>query len=221
MSAATTHCPHLNEIDDFRNGDVICVDCGLIIDKIYVTSFVSCPESDSPSFEKEYILEILNRLNIPYTYSDKILQKFNDLSRKEKNCNRKLEILSYSVYEILNEYNIPISLKDICSVSGISTDKLFSKQHCATTVPLSPTLEKYCLMMNLSYQDFIKIEQKLPCELESGHNPLTIIGSLIYKYSKENNLNLSIKHIANTLSISVVSIQRFLKRQNDCISFRS
>ena len=31
------NCQHLNIIDDLSSGDTICKDCGLIVDKIYLS----------------------------------------------------------------------------------------------------------------------------------------------------------------------------------------
>lgn len=215
MPSQTDLCLHINEIEDYKNGDIICTDCGLILDKIFIQHSTDF-EMERFSPDKEYIFEILHRLNIPNIHCSKMLERYKTSIEMEnkQNCTntKKSQLLTYAIYEVLNEYGIPISLKDISAVSGIATDKLFSEQSCATTFPLNATLEKYCSILGLSYKDFLKIQSTLPCVIQSGHNPTTILGSLLYKYSKDNSLDLSMKKIAHVLGISTVSIQRYLKK---------
>ena len=71
-------------------------------------------------------------------------------------------------------------------------------------------------MLNLNYKDYTVIKENILKVPVSGHNPLTVIGTFIYKYSKENRKKLSMKKISTVLQISPISIQRYLKNELSC-----
>ena len=107
----------------------------------------------------------------------------------------------------------PISIKDIVSVSGISENYIYDMQNNEDSIILNHMLllEKYCTLLGFDFKTYSVIKELLP-NLNTGHNPLTVIASTIYKYCKENKLKYSMKYIASIVGISSVSIQRFLKR---------
>jgi transcription initiation factor TFIIIB Brf1 subunit/transcription initiation factor TFIIB len=159
----------------------------------------------------EEIKELLERLNLPQIFAHDIYENLMKLSPKNNSKTKKL--IPYFVYKTLNEIGCPVSIKDISSVSGISENDLYDMQQSETLV-LNPhaLLEKYCKLLGLSdFKIYSVIKEKMPI-IDTGHNPLTIIASLIYKYCKENNLKYSMKEIASTVGISSVSIQRYIKK---------
>ena len=78
-------CSHIESIDDFNSGDVLCLHCGLVLDKIYVSStaeYLSSKEnmnfgriSNKNSREKhirENIIDFINKTNIHNSFLDEI-----------------------------------------------------------------------------------------------------------------------------------------------------
>jgi transcription initiation factor TFIIIB Brf1 subunit/transcription initiation factor TFIIB len=208
MCAQPYYCEHLSEVIDEREGIIVCYDCGLVLSNYFFsqTQTFNC----SQSIFQEEIKEILERLNLPQIFANDVLQKLKSCG---KNNSRTKKLIPYFVYKTLNEIGCPVSIKDISSVSGISENDLYDMQESESLV-LNPhtLLEKYCKLLGLNdFKIYSVIKEKMPVE-DTGHNPLTIIASLIYKYCKENNLKYSMKEIASTVGISSVSIQRYIKK---------
>lgn len=199
-------CEHLNPIDDEREGTIVCTDCGLVLsDQLFVTHD-PIKTDKIISIENENVKDILDKMNLPDCYTSHILQNCNEV----KSLNKKLP---YIVYKTLNENGCNISIKDVSNVSGVDHKKLYEMQEFDKIIIIEPKklLEKYCKMLNLDFKIYSLIKEKLPETFQSGHSPLTIIATHIYKHSKDNNCKLSMKKIANVLQISHVSIQRYLK----------
>lgn len=211
MSFTTNCCKHLNEITDEREGIIVCTDCGLVLENYFCLQ----PHMKFSGFsnEMEEIKEFLERLNLPHSFAEDIysnLQTRLNNGKFKKNC-----IIPYCVYKTLSEIGFPVSIKDISSVSGVSENFLYDMQESEKSVVLDPhsLLEKYCKLLGLNdFKTYSVIKEKLPT-VDTGHNPLTIIASTIYKYCKENKLKYSMKHIASTIGISSVSIQRYIKQK--------
>jgi len=211
MCAQPYSCQHINEIIDEREGTIICYDCGLVLSNYFFTQPQPQHSFFTPSSILEEIKELLERLNLPQIFAHDIYENLMKLSPKTNSKTKKL--IPYFVYKTLNEIGCPVSIKDISSVSGISENDLYDMQQSETLV-LNPhaLLEKYCKLLGLSdFKIYSVIKEKMPI-IDTGHNPLTIIASLIYKYCKENNLKYSMKEIASTVGISSVSIQRYIKK---------
>lgn len=78
-------------------------------------------------------------------------------------------------------------------------------------------MKKYCKINNLDFKNYAVIKEDLKKYKILGHNPLTLVGSVIYMHCKKNKIKRSMKDIAQSLGISIVSIQRFIKNE---LSFR-
>lgn len=209
MSTNETICGHFNEVIDEREGTVICIDCGLVLsDKnFHVNKFEEEVNGNETSVEMK-IKDLLDKLNLPECFLPDIMKKYTTLQNKKY-------LLEYILYDTLNESGFPISIKELSSVSGIPDAKIYDLQKNDKSIILLPEnlLEKYCKLLELDYKTYSLIKKELPKEMNTGHNPLTIIASTIYKFSKTNKLKLSMKHISNVLNISPISIQRYLKKK--------
>jgi transcription initiation factor TFIIIB Brf1 subunit/transcription initiation factor TFIIB len=104
-------------------------------------------------------------------------------------------------------------MKDISSITGVKNNSIYDMQEKDKVIILKPNemLEKYCKYLNLDFKAYSVIKENISNISSTGHNPLTIIGSYIYLYCKENKLNYSMKKIASAVNISCISIQRYIK----------
>ena len=199
----------MNEVVDEREGTVVCVDCGLVLSQYYVSQ--ANTNFCGGNFMVEEIKEVLERLNLPQFFSEDIFNKIK-LSKKENT--KKKSLVPYFVYKTLNELGFPVSIKDISAVSGVSENDIYNMQESEQSLILSPVslLEKYCKLLGLNdFKTYSLIKETLPTT-DTGHNPLTVIASTIYKYCKKTGLKYSMKQIASTVGISSVSIQRYIKK---------
>ena len=196
---------HTNKVTDEREGQIVCVDCGLVLtDKIFLE--YNQFSNDEHNNLSNKVKDILEKLNLPYCFVSDIVRKYLSLQHKKF-------LLEYVVYLTLHESGFPISIKDISSVTGISHSRIYDLQENDQSICLRPQdlLEKYCTLLQLDYKTYSLIKKELIPEIQTGHNPLTVIAATIYTFSKKNKLKLSMKQIANVVKISSVSIQRYIK----------
>ena len=211
MSNHENFCKHINIISDEHEGSIICIDCGLVIsDNLYVENCFKFQASDVTCNDIEEIKELLERLNFSTFFA---LDMYKNVQKGLELKKVKKYLIPFTFYQTLNEMGYPISIKDIVSVSGISENYIYDMQNNEDSIILNHMLllEKYCTLLGFDFKTYSVIKELLP-NLNTGHNPLTVIASTIYKYCKENKLKYSMKYIASIVGISSVSIQRFLKR---------
>jgi transcription initiation factor TFIIIB Brf1 subunit/transcription initiation factor TFIIB len=197
-------CSHETTIEDERGGCVVCTECGLVLEEKLFFDYRK-PFLTEKNETNDEIKELLSRVNLPDSYANLIF----------KNClqNPKKSI-PYVLYKTLNDDGNPISIKTISSVSGLCDSKIYDFQEKDKIILLKPELmtEKYCKLLLLDFKSTSVIKEKIKNSLKSGHNPLTVIASHIYIHCKENKIKISMKHIARTLNISTISIQRYIQK---------
>ena len=214
MGCEGDNCQVGDLILDTREGFYVCSVCGLVKDNIY---------DDGPTTGRTYygfhhptdfklleeIKDMLDRVHIPTTHAQLCL---NYYKKKYKGYNKKAII--FSIYFDLNSLSFSISLKDLLNVNGLSGESTFSTQKKNENVLLDVVgmVEKYCIMLNLSYKEISLIKEKIKSLPKSGHTPLTTIAGNIYLYCKENNKKFSVKKIAQVTQVSTISIQRYIKK---------
>lgn len=223
MSLKNNECSHKNEITDTVSGDYICVDCGLILDRYFISNMVKSSPLEVTTKEKEYVLEILSRLNLPSIISDKVLLQMQPNTKKsEKEICRNL-------YKTLTELEIPFSVRDISAVSGISCKKILAlgkeanPKSCISpcniiNIEVSDILERFCMKLGLGYQHYTLIKKSINHK-NSGFSPITVASAFIYLYCRKHFKSIKLKQITEVTGISCMSVHRFLKK-ND-LSFRS
>jgi transcription initiation factor TFIIIB Brf1 subunit/transcription initiation factor TFIIB len=198
-------CTHINQVIDEREGTMVCLDCGYVVaEQIYHETSLLREENNNLSCQ---IKDILDKLFLPHCFTADIIRNYNKLTKKK-------HLLEYVIYLTLHEMGYPISIKDIACVTGITDSKIYDLQENDKAICLQPhdLLEKYCNLLQLDYKTYSLIKNDLPTKIETGHNPLTVIASTIYKFSKNNKLKLSMKQIASVVNISTVSIQRYIRK---------
>ena len=197
MSSIKT-CAHLNQISDSHEGTIICTDCGLVLDQIYITN-----EDQNVNYNEKKIVslydEMLNRLNLSITET-----KVNDSTN--------IFNIAHDLYKNINK-DSAVTLKEISTVTGVTGKKLsLATKGSITLVDKEVLLDKYCCQLGLTYKQYTVIKELLNKQDLTGHNPLTIISSCIYYFCRENKVKLSMKKITDITGISCISIQRFLKQ---------
>lgn len=201
-------CSHKNIIDDEREGSCVCTECGLVLEQQLFLPNLKNDYSKIRENENENeteIKELLHRIHLPYSYSEKITKKCFKKPKKS---------IPYILYKTLNENGCHVSIKQISAVSGVSNSKIYKNQGNEDVVISKPEemLEKYCNYLGLDFNSYTVIKEKIKKTLKTGHNPLTIVAGNIYLHTKEKGIKVSMKHIARQLNISCISIQRYLKK---------
>lgn len=204
-------CDNPTPIIDQHEGSEVCSSCGLVL------NFVICHENinykDELFNNNSIFIEYLHRLNAPSTL---YVECENFLS----NLTIKNEREALTLYVILLHQKIPRTLKEICSVTGSNTNILWKSlaEYQKTSGDVSiihpiDLTERACSILGLSFQNSNQIKKKVLSTYNNfpNHHPSSIVGMNIYTHCKENKVKLSMKEIAEHLSISVISIRRLLK----------
>lgn len=216
MAFNSSDCQHLNEITDTRSGDVICTSCGLVLDLYYINS----SNHNEQFYDKnialhnsvyDYLCEMLERLNISKRYLHEIISLFNE-KYKFYSTKSKHVLIAYCCYQILNENNVSVSIKNISAVTGFSCEEIYKMQDdICLSFDVNNALEKYCNMLYLSFKDYSVIKESLSLFAVTGHHPLTLISAAIYRYCLNKEINRSLDNICEVTGISKISVQRYLR----------
>jgi hypothetical protein len=212
-------CRHENDIIDQHEGTIICTDCGTVKDLYYC------------EFNKQYIPKIenntygqienlLEQLHLPEQFSSTIKNNLDPLflkrNRNSKEKSHNINKVTNEIYNTINKDDTIILLKDLINFSKVPSNKIKSKD--ISIVNIHTVLEKYTKKFNINFKNNTVIKEEVLKYTNTGFQPLTIIGGIIYKHFATINEKKSMKQIASILGISAISIQRFLKYQYEISS---
>ena len=197
MANESNTCKHLNVVIDEHEGTYICTDCAYVISNYFIHDRIINTEFQTQEENKD-TLEILARLNLPDSFKDFI-----------SNQNESLVNNASNIYIKTNEINSVVTLKEMSSITGIKPQKL--AKNMTNVINKELLLEKYCTILDIDFKSSTVIKENYLSKEITGHNPLTVVASAIYIYSKKENKKLSMKKISDVFGISPISIQRYLK----------
>lgn len=197
MADESNTCKHLNVVIDEHEGIYICTDCAHVISNYFIHDRIVNTEFQTSEKNNE-TLEILARLNLPDSFKDFISKQNESLVNNASN-----------IYIKTNEKNSVVTLKEMSSITGIKPQKL--AKNMTNVINKELLLEKYCTLLDLDFKSSTVIKENYLSKEISGHNPLTVVASAIYIYSKKEKKKLSMKKISDVFGISPISIQRYLK----------
>lgn len=205
-------CQHLNEVVDEREGNITCIDCGLVMENYFSSKSLSEANLASPEYKYvNYLKDLFDKLNISQVYIPDILKVFNERYEHKK----KTQNLLCCALEILNNNRIPVCVKEFEYFTGYRQEEIFKNQNSNSKIliPMEECFEKYCKLLNLSFTQYKDIYKCYLSHKKSGHQPLTIIGGFIYQYVRKLDINIQLEDIASLLGISKLSILRFCKNE--------
>ena len=90
-------CEHLYQIEDVRQGDLVCGDCGLVLDKIYLfesnkTNFCSEKYLQNEENTNKQKTNTINRHDFSYTGDDLLITLFDKLHLNENSRDLILQL---------------------------------------------------------------------------------------------------------------------------------
>jgi len=194
-------CEHVNEIIDEHTGDVICFNCGIIKDRYFqynTKKLIIDNYKHNP-----LVNDMLDKINFSEYFADDVNDKISNAS------SRNLKRIASEIYKIVNEKNSCLTLKTVMNISGLKTNQI--KSNDIHILNVENVLEKYTSMLNIDYKTYTVIKEKIKMYKNTGFQPLTIVGGVIYLHSCEIKKKISMKKISSLLGISSISIQRFVK----------
>ena len=204
--------PTKYEIIDEHEGDIICMQCGLVLDKHY--NETRLPLQAEPSSYPTYILNdsTLLHLGENFHFSKDIThhacQIYKSLPVTKITTEKQIRY-AYCFYYACKECNAPRCMWEIASLMKIDSAKLYKldKQLQSRITPISPAALLSRQMSNyLSYKDIQsikKIIEELPITLTQGLKPQTITSGCILYYCERNGMAIKPTEIAKHFNTNI------------------
>lgn len=211
MCSTTIDCQHGQTVIDTREGEIKCIECGLVMSVYYEKQIERFYEDENTEWS-EMCKDILDKIHISPVYAGHIMSYLNKHFKKIK-----LDNLIFGIYKVLNEkFDMPISLHELSNITGCQKKLVCAAQKLDENVIINVEniVDKYIPELNLDFKTASLIKETIKRYKPSGHTPSTIVAGTIYIVCKQLSKKLSIKQISNITAVSQISIQRFVKYAN-------
>jgi transcription initiation factor TFIIIB Brf1 subunit/transcription initiation factor TFIIB len=220
MSQIINSCSHKKQLVDYREGCVVCEECGLVTEAVFENENYLPDKYDDEHCgltkkESEYIREMLERLNLPSANFPHIAEKI--LQKKNRGESVSEATMTHCFYLSLADMNIPFSVNDISSITGIKHSRISKDKNCKDSniviIKSEDILERACSKLNLNFKQYTLIKENISkTKSINGFNPSTVISAHIYFFCKQNNINITLKRVCSITGISCMSILRYMKK---------
>ena len=227
-------CSHVESIDDFTSGDVLCLNCGLVLDKIYISSTVEnldskentdfamiCRNNSREKDIREGVIDFINRTNIHSSFSEditnnaiKVLSRFSHFP--------SILVIASACFVTLSKTKYPITLTKIENI--VCENKRDKKNLFKMIVSLYqpgiyPNLSLHVANsalqgLELKFQDIESIKKnifQLKCEY-CTYSPLTVVGGHTILYF-EDKQTLTFSSICFHIGVSKTAIYAYINPQ--------
>jgi len=160
MDFGDRSCQHLSQIEDFHEGCVICSLCGLVLSPLFMDQItqISSLNSTAENLNLAEIKNLLDRVHISTSFATQIDSYFQtNFVIKSK------QALLYSMFKILNELGVSISMKEISQAFNISKKMLHRAQSVNHIIKIDflDVIEKYGKLLNLNFETITLIKEEI------------------------------------------------------------
>ena len=234
-------CNHQYPIEDTRQGDVVCTECGLVIDKIYCESNLETKWEKIENFNEEFeqnnehlqkekniLKNLCNKLHLNNDVTNTIFNLWSEIAAWHYRKNGKIKInakglIAMVLYQSLIKEKIPRPISHLCQEIGINPKMVWRwiklyRQDLTDTIRAENSIkakdmaEYFLQPLQLNYQEMTTIKEKLNKNENSSFAPRTLLAACAYAFLKETRaLYPSVKNTARILGVSVMSLYRCLK----------
>ena len=191
-------CQHLRVYEDEKEGESICIDCALVLDRLCgIPKYPPPREELQMTGENERILDYIKDICANGCFPQNVVQcAFNYFVKIKKEISTRFflndALAAFAVYNALNELDIPRSIDEVERYSGVTVKKMWEIAGCLniTNVPNDPTVyvDYYCSLLPLQYFDANIIRSIVGNLYGMGNiRPNGLIAAIIRLYCIENN----------------------------------
>lgn len=210
-------CHHPATQISYPENEDVCVDCGLVIEKIYVDGFRTVISDEVDLNEsRTFLMDIINNANISPGVRFNTEFAFNNLRRERKLSSFKnRELICYCLYRELINQNVPRSPEEISYYAGVHHSVIWKIEKCMEHQSyLSPAHMLQRVGQELDIPITLNpaiISSVFKLEKISCAKPGTILGCAIMILSKKNNLDIDVNIIAESCGVSATSVKTLFK----------
>lgn len=230
ITSNETECTHQRKIDDEHTADEICIDCGLVLGRIF-TSTSSPHEVLKKAIDGEiykFIEDVCHNGCYSLNIIDFAFKKFKKLKEKLKNIKKKINnrtLAAFAIYEVMEKLEIPRTFEEIGAITGIPVRKIWdvsslsiktsTKEENANQKPSDPIdyVERYCTILNIDYWERKIIRNIVGNMFGFGsYKPSSLVAAVIRLYCIEKGKKLPLKTIADVCGICPANVHRIMRQ---------
>jgi transcription initiation factor TFIIIB Brf1 subunit/transcription initiation factor TFIIB len=217
-------CPHSQTVDDDREGECICLLCGLVLEPLYQSqrnegACFTERENDIQEIHN-FLQDVGAHANIPQSlicYTEdyfRIIKKQLTGEKKKKFVDR--DLASYALLETLCRHKVPRTVQEISYFTATETSKLFAVE---TALNIREVLghpqeysDRFCALLGLSFWDSKQIRGIVFNMFGLGNvRPQTVVALVVFLYCKEKKINIPLKLICEVCSVSSTNINKLAR----------
>lgn len=220
----TDRCTHSNTVDDERVADVVCIDCGLVMERLLTLNAVSGKESlhvNRSCEEKweQYFHDICDA-NMINDGTAKVaaceFRKMKRIGKKKLRGFHDKSIAAYSMYVAALKEGAGRAPEEVSCLTGISTSTLCKMEGI---FPTQPQLSNACnflprlsFFLDLEWRDQqVILEWNNRLTVADGYRPKTVIATLILIYCiQQKRLDPTIKRISEVCGASTSAMKKLM-----------
>ena len=228
-AGSTNACSHLQTVDNDREGECVCTECGLVLESLYTATYedmhMSATSYTADSNIYSFVSDICHNGCMPEGVITYAMNYYRKLCTKLRKQFPERNIAAYAVYETLNRFEATRTAEEIEHFSGVKIrDIWLIESNISTDAALNdPTgyVQRYASLLGLKYchQLFIKeVIVLMENSLNIGNIKANcLVAVTIYLASKELGEKLMLKKICEVCDISTTSVHRVLRKlEQEC-----
>lgn len=216
--AITAECTHTQRLDNDREGESVCVECGLVLEQLYETKQYSEQTVLDHAFDStiySFISDVCDRGHISLgirQHSQTLCAKFFQKHPNHCKGEKKFAAAVCAIYTALAEQKNPRSIEEICYFSGVSINAVWNVQKLfKIDIPdcTANYVDRVCAQIGMAYSDTLVIKKIVHNMSGScGVKTTTLLASAIYMYNKTIKLN----QICRVCLVTPSSVHKFISR---------
>lgn len=229
---SSDECLHNQTVDDEREGNSICISCGLVLQPIFLETSWETEKRQSMHFDQDlkgrsrefFFRDLGANAHICESithdaglYYDKIK---NNLKDHKPKFNDNV-LAAYALYETLSKHKVSRSVQEIEYLTGSKPGKMFAVE---SALNLTETLNcplhfvsRFCSMLQLSFIDetiirnIVKNATKL--KLSNMRSQCTV-AVIIQLFCKEKRYKITLKKICEICGVSPTNIHTLIRKMD-------
>jgi transcription initiation factor TFIIIB Brf1 subunit/transcription initiation factor TFIIB len=210
--------PNSELYDDYTTGDLICMDCGLVIldripfddPPIYGDEFLFY--EDLPSENRTMLEEFCEKANLLPPIINKATNYLEKINLKGKSEPLKCAV---AIFAACRNSKVPRTFAEISAVTNVPKKeickyyKILSAKFGIAERNVDTSITRICGNLSIPYKKELEITKKYE-ELSAkfgNRSPLTLIGASIMECTE----NISPEAVANTLGLHKTTLLQFIR----------
>ena len=234
-----TMCLHSETIDDYSTGDVVCVICGLVLDKVFLSSKKKTAdllnffeenavnEKRKDNNLRENVMDFLSRANVHPSFLEHIMKNVEFLVSRFSHFPR-IMIIASACFVCLAKTEYPVALTKFESMACKNRrDKknLYRMVVSLKEPSIYPNLSSHVADnmlqgLELSFCDIQSIKSNieiLKCKF-CTYSPLTVVAAHTLLYSKGRRQLTTLSKICLHIGVSKTSVYSYINsKRHTCV----